>query len=331
MKKSHSILLLLLLFFTSNFAQKTEKELQKKTWYSNSGIGSLNLQITADNSTNPPVEIKFSPTGKLILKQSKKRGADSSCSYIIKKNHLTVNLNKKDSVQTFEYVLKKVPDKKAYQLSMKFSSSYIKKRGDDSIVMDQLVLMQGKKRKIIEYEQSLTVFSQKKALHNDSIDLAVWGQFAGYITDTLLIDSDQYVEHNFYKKYTDSLHYIAPLLLDTVIRIKIPIKEITGIHTQREPFTSYTTGATILGMCTGLACIGASLIISDNNTSGIFAEAGVISLLTIPVSFGMGMIFSTQKFSLQPGKKKNKIWKVERHMPNVIVTQRNQKQYSIKR
>ena len=281
------------------------------------------MLIYADNTSKPAFEIKFSKSGKLISKHIKKRSIDSTHTYLIKKNKLIVHINLKDSVETFEYKIRKVSGKKAYLLSMKYCSRYIKQKGDDTITLNQITLFQGKKRKIIEVDQSITVFSQKKALHNDSIDLAVWGQFIGYISDTILIDSDQFVLHNFYKKHTDTLHYIAPLLIDTVIRIKIPIKEITGIYTQREPFTSYTTGATIIAMGTGLLCVAASIIAGDNTTGNIFAQTGIISLLTIPFSFGTGMLFSTQKFLLNSPTKNKKIWQIERHMPNTIVTERN--------
>jgi hypothetical protein len=166
------------------------------------------------------------------------------------------------------------------------------------------------------------VFSQKKALHNDSIDMAVWGRFVGYIKDTIIMDSDQFVEHNFYKKYTDTLHFYAPLLLDTIIRIKIPVKEITGIYCQREPFTTITTGASLLAMAGGLALVATSLILKDSPAAPQYGEVGVGSFLSIPISFGVGIAFSTKKFKLASDQTSKKTWHIEKHMPHQVCTKK---------
>lgn len=324
LSKSSVILFSFLLFYAGLFAQKNEKDLVRKIWYSHSSFGSNSVLLTLDNLDRPVYEIRFSRTGKLVIKQQRKRTLDSSWNYLFRKSRLFISLNLRDSVETLEYKITRVPAKKAYRMDLINSSRYIKRKGDDTIALDRLTLIQGKKRKTIEYQQALTVFYQKKALRNDSIDYAVWGQFVGYIKDTILIDADQYVEHNFYKKYTDTLHYVAPLLLDTVVRIKIPINLVTGIYTQREPFTSYTTGATILAMCVGLVGVATSIVLQNNSAGPVFAQAGVVSLLTIPFSFGTGMVFSTQKFLIAPGKKSKKVWAIERHMPNLMVTQGKQ-------
>ncbi|HEY4198502.1 MAG TPA: hypothetical protein VGM63_23340, partial [Mucilaginibacter sp.] len=268
-------------------------------------------------NSNALYEWKFLSNGKLILNQLKKRSLDSSWTYLINKDLLSLTASLKDSVKTFQYTLKKSPEQKAFQLSMKFSSRYVKRRGDDTVIVTKLILSQGKKRKVIESMQSITVFSQKKALHNDSIDFAIWGQFVGYIADTLVIDCDQYIEHNFYKKYPDTLHYITPVLYDTVIRIKVPIKEVTKIYTQREPFTSFTTGATIFALSAGLASAGGSLILHDRPISPHLGEASIITLLTIPVTFGLGLIYSTEKLHLKSDKPDAKLWKVERRLPRL--------------
>jgi hypothetical protein len=324
------ILLCIALFNYTASSQKLRKELLAKTWFCNCNFNSDSLVLSADNINKPICETKFSASGKLLLKNTKKKSLDSSGVCVIKKNSLILHFDAKDSVIIYEYRVKKIPEKKAFMLSMLSSSRYLKRKGDDTITMDRFTLIQGNKRKTIERPEEITIFSQKKALHNDSINLAVWGQFVGYISDTLLIDSDQFVEHNFYKKYTDSMHYIAPLLFDTVVRIKVPVKEITGMFSQREPFASVATDATFLAMGTGLLCVLASLVSKDTSTGSIFAQAGVISFLTMPVSFGFGLGFSKQKFLLTPGKKKKKVWRIERHIPYKIITQRNQKKSGTK-
>ena len=329
------ISLLIAVFFVSGInsslkAQSLQKELLSKTWACNCNFNSETFVLSADNKTNSECEAKFSATGKVILHHIKKRRTDSIYTYNIDKNSLTLNCDLKDSVKTLEYVVKKVPEKEAYRLNLKFRSRYVKRRGDDTITMDKITLIKNGQKNTIEREEGITIFSQKKALHNDSIDRAVWGSFVGYVADTILVDSDQFVEHNFYKKYTDTLHYIAPLLLDTIVRIKVPVKEITGIYIQREPFTSYTTGATMLALGSGLLCISASLMTSDKPIGKSFAQIGVISFLTIPISFSLGLIFSKKKFQLVPSTKMKKNWVLERHMPNTVVIHRKPKKEDIR-
>jgi hypothetical protein len=333
-KVAQKLFLILLLFpvsWQNSFAQNIKKDLLPRTWYCNSAIGSDTIFLSPDNTNNPKYELKFFSSGKVALKSLKKRGLDTTSAYSIKNRSLVFHFDLKDSVKTFAYEVKKVPKRKAFHLNRTYSSCYVKRRGDDTIVMDKFTLMFEEKRKVFEREQELTVFSQKKALHNDSIDYAVWGQLVGYVSDTLLIDSDEYVEHNFYKKYTDSLHFVSPLLIDTTVRIKVPTKNITGIYAQREPLTSITTNATFFALGGGLLCVTASLLSKNDVAATIFAQTGVIAFLTLPVSVSLGMIFSKQKFRMKPGKKPEKIWKIERHMPNTVVTQRNQNKIKSKK
>lgn len=320
--------LFILLFFTvcgNAFGQNVKKDLLPKVWYCDCRLDKDSVVISADNLNNPDCELRFSPTGKLILNRLKKKGRDSSYTYAVKKRELVIQHDMHDSVKTVEYRIAKIPNKRAYRFYAKTTSIYKGKKGDDSIVIDHFTLVMAKKRKTIEYLEDITIFSQKRAMHNDSIDRAVWGQFVGYIKDTLLIDADQYVEHNFYKKYTDSLHYIAPLLVDTVVRIKVPIKDISGIYAQREPFTTTTTNITLLATATGLACVAASIIARDSPAGNALAQVGIYSFLTIPFTFGLGVAFSKQKFLMRSNNSKKKVWKIERHMPRAVVTHKTKK------
>lgn len=325
MSRSFTIFLFLFVLVGNSLSQSIEKDLVSKTWFCSCNFNSDSLRLSADNTSNPNSEVRFSSTGKLILKNLKKRSTDSSFTYLIRKKSVILRSSHKDSVKTLNYEVKKIPGKKAYEFAMKFSSRYVKRKGDDTIAVNRFTLMQGKRRKTIEADEEITVFSQNRALRNDSINRAVWGIFVGYIADTLLIDSDQFVEHNFYKKYTDTLHYLAPLLLDTIIRIKVPVKDITGIYCQREPLSTVTTNATLLAMATGLVCVSASLAGGESTAGSVFAQAGVISFLTIPVSFGINMIFSKQKFQLKAGKKNKKVWTFDRRMPHTVIIQRGKK------
>ncbi|PBQ31249.1 hypothetical protein CNR22_05540 [Sphingobacteriaceae bacterium] len=317
MKKRSSILILFLFTVTAFFAQKAQEALGLKTWYSNVAFGSDNVILSTDNGNNSLYEIRFSVTGKLVLKHLKKKLFDTAATYFVKKNNLTVKLNYKDSSKIFEYKIRRISGNQAYELNLTASSKYFKRKGDDTIVT-KLVLTQGTKRKVIKNMQSVIVFSKKRALKNDSIDFAIWGQLVGYIADTLIIDCDQYIEHNFYKKHPDSLHYISPELYDTVIRIKVPVREVTKIYTQRESFTSVTNGLTYTALGTGLVFIGGSLIFNDKDFGSNLGAIGVVSLLTIPFSFGTGLIFATEKYYLIATEKQSKTWKVERRMPHKI-------------
>lgn len=324
MKRKLFILILFLSTLKVSFAQKAEETLGLKTWYTSTAFGSEHVSLSTENVTTSLYEIKFSVTGNLILKNLKKKIFDTASTFVIRKNDLTVHLNYKDSARVFEYEVKSAPGGKAYELVLTTSLKYYKRRGDDTII-SKLVLTQGKKRKVIGSMQSVTVFSKKRALRNDSIDFAIWGQLVGHIADTLIIDCDQYIEHNFYKKHTDSSHYISPELYDTVIRIKVPLKEVTKIYLQRERLTSVTNGLIYAALGGGLVCIGGSLIFHGEGFSSNLGAIGIGSLLTIPFTFGAGLIFSTQKYYLKPNGKRNEVWKVERRMPHSSVKKYNQK------
>ncbi len=280
------------------------------------------MLVSSDSKNKGNCEVKFSKSGKLILVNPLKKKIDSSYTYSFTKNKLSLSYSLKDSALRLHFKLTTIQKRRAYQLALLSKNTYHKKLGDDTIRLDQFSVLQGNKRRIFFNQQELTVFSQKKALHNDSIDMAVWGRFVGYIKDTILMDSDQFVEHNFYKKYTDSLHFYAPLLLDTIIRIKIPVKEITGIYCQREPFTSITTGTSLLAMGGGLVLVAASLILKDSPMASEYAQIGVGSFLTIPISFGLGIAFSTKKYTLSSNQLTKKNWHIENHMPHQVYTKK---------
>ena len=278
--------------------------------------------VSSDTKNKSDCEVKFSKSGKLILVNPLKKKIDSSYTYSLGKTKLSLSYSLKDSALRLNFKLTTIQKRRAYQLTLLSKNTYHKKKGDDTIRLDQFTLLQGNKRRIFVDQQEITVFSQKKALHNDSIDMAVWGRFVGYIKDTILMDSDQFVEHNFYKKYTDTLHFYAPLLLDTIIRIKIPVKEITGIYCQREPFTTITTGASLLAMAGGLALVATSLILKESPAAPQYGEVGVGSFLSIPISFGVGIAFSTKKFKLSTDQSNKKNWHIEKHMPHQVYTKK---------
>lgn len=328
-KAKNTCLLTLILFFFvfGNLnAQHLKKDLLSKTWVCNCNFNSDRFVLSTDNRSHAECRAKFSSSGKLILEHVKKKRVDSTYTYVIGKRSVMLQFDVKDSVRRLDYKVKKISGKDAYKLQLTFRANYRKRRGDDTVTMGEFALLQGEKRDMIENKEEIVVFSQKRALRNDSIDLAVWGRLAGYKSDTLLIDSDQYVEHNFYKKFTDTLHYIAPLLMDTIVRVKVPVKEITGIYAQREPFSSIVTGASLLAMGTGLVCVTSSILSGTGPLGTTLAQAGVISFLTIPVSLGLGMIFSKKKFKLTPSVKTKKIWKIERHMPGLVMQKTSRKE-----
>lgn len=276
--------------------------------------------LSSDSKNKGDCELKFSPGGKIILFNPLKKKLDSSFAYTFKKNKLNISYGLKDSALSLQFKISSIQERRAYQLTQESKTTYHRKKGDDTIRLDRFTLVQANKRRIFVDQQEITVFSQKRALHNDSIDMAVWGRFVGYIKDTILMDSDQFVEHNFYKKYTDTLHFYAPLLLDTIVRIKIPVKEITGIYCQREPFTTITTGASLLAMAGGLALVATSLILKDWPAAPQYGEIGVGSFLSIPISFGVGLVFSTKKFRLSKDHPNKKTWQIENHMPHPVIS-----------
>lgn len=306
-------------FLNSSLAQKQNEELQAQTWFYKGNLGDDSLLLKGENSGSPIWELKFLTSGQINLKNLKKNTNDTSYHFNFEKKILTLRLNRKDSVKTISYGIKKSQKEKAYYLKLSQSSIYKKRKGDDTIVMRQLTLVKDKQIRVINFQEDLTIFGQKKGLRHDSVDFAVWGQFVGYISDTILIDSDQFVKHNFYKKYPDSMHYYSPLLFDTVIRIKLPIKEITGIYKEREPFSTVMTRITVSGIGLGLVCMVGSLVSGETHAANVFAQVATASFLTVPVSFGLGLGFSKQKFRLHGGKDPKKLWRIDRHIPNPTI------------
>jgi hypothetical protein len=312
-----------LLFFCSLFcitlAQTSQHELLQNSWYHQGFPGADSIRLSRENNNALSGQLKFSTNGKLIFYSSKKDKPDSSYRFDIGKKKISFQFDSKDSVKTYEYSLKENRKKGLYRLHLIYSFVYKKRAGDDTIVVRELGLKKGNDTKTIDYLEDLTVFGQKRGLKGDSVDFAVWGQFVGFKKDTILIDCDQFIKHNFYKKYPDSMHYYAPLLMDTVIRIKLPIKEIDRIYKEREPFSTYMTRATVSGIGLGLVCMVGSLVSGETDASTVFAQVATVSFLTVPVSFGIGFSFSKQKFWLHDKNKSTRLWKIERHLPGAQI------------
>ncbi|MBL7933259.1 MAG: hypothetical protein JNL60_15240 [Bacteroidia bacterium] len=297
------------------FGQNLKEKIGSATWYSKQVLGDSMLVLSKDNKTGANLELKLSGTGKCIVKTNGKTKADSTFQYCFDKKNFSVNYKLKDSVTMYRYEFLK-SDAANLTLRMNYSFRYKYKKGNDTILMPELTFSRGKDIKTIMQGEDITLFVQKKGRLHDSIELAVWGQFIGFIKDTIIIDSDQFVEHNFYKKYPDSLHYYSPLLIDTIIRMKIPVKYIVGIYKEREPFGMYMTRITVGGMALGLGFMVASLTSGKEIEVGsTFATISTAAFLTVPVSFAIGTIFSKQKFRFSGGDDPAKLWKIERHMP----------------
>lgn len=309
------VLLLICCYKMPVKAQQLSKLMGATTWYSKQQPGDSVVVLQKDVKLGGPREWRLGANERSYFKTSAKSKIDSSYYYSSDKKNLSFYFKLKDSVKLFRYELHK---KSGQSLSLRLNYSFIYryKKGNDTVVMPELTVSRGKQIKTILSGEDITVFVQKRGRRNDSIDMAIWGQFVGLVKDTILVDSDQFVEHNFYKKYTDSLHYYSPLLIDTIIRMKIPIKYITGIYKEREPFGMYMTRTTIAGMSVGLGFMMASLFSgTDSDIGNTHATIATAAFLTVPVSFGLGVSFSKLKFRIKGGKQPEKLWKIERHMP----------------
>lgn len=314
-KRNIFLLLLIVSLFRLTLAQNLQERFGSSPWYSKQHLGDSVMALSKDSKNAAGTELRLSGTGKCIVKTVGKNKADSVFQYSFDKKNISFNFKNKDSVKLFRYELYKTEGTNMW-LRLNYSFSYRYKKGNDTIVMPELSFTRGKEIRSIVQGEDITLFVQKRGRRNDSIDLAIWGQFIGYIKDTIIIDSDQFVEHNFYKKYTDSLHYYSPLLIDTIIRMKIPVRYVVGIYKEREPFGMYMTRVTVAGMGLGLGFMVASLVSdADIEAGSTYATISTAAFLTVPVSFGIGVAFSKQKFRFSGGKDPSKHWKIERHMP----------------
>ena len=308
------ILLFLTLVNCATTAQKLSKKLLTKTWYCSCDFKTDTLVLAETNDQHFDWEASFSPSGKVTLHHLKKNISSSVYSYSLKKQSLRFYYDLKDSLVNLNYTINRMEEDGSYKLKTFYALRYKKRKKDDVPPADHFTLVNGEKKKTFYNLTDITVHRMKKGLKHDSIEYISKGEFLELRSDTLLINSYQFSEHNFYKKYPDEGHYFSEFIYDndSLVKIKIPLKEITKIYSQRDKFNSVINGLAIAALGTFVVSLPVALAVKTDPVNSIFTSSAVYSALSIPVIVSFNIIFSRKMFQVAPTLKNKNTWHFEK-------------------
>ncbi len=170
-------------------------------------------------------------------------------------------------------------------------------------------LKRGDKTVRIKKFDEVNVFSEKRGLKNDSLELTVRGQLTDFKKDTLLIRYDEYSVHDFYKKYPDTLHYTYEILTDTFMMMKVPAKDITGMFRYRNKLKSVTNKIVFVTLGTSLVTMPFVLAMKAGPERDAVSALNITSTVAMLSSMTVGLVFGKQKFWLKP--KGPKTWEIQ--------------------
>ncbi len=259
------------------------------------------------------------PDGRVTLKNLKQNTSSSAYSYSIKNQSIRLFYETKDSLMNLNYSFGRHYNKGDYKLSTFHAMRYKKHKNNDLPPSDHFTLIKGNKKKEFHSLNEITVHRMKKGLKHDSIEYICKGEFLELRADTLLINAYQFSEHNFYKKFPDSLHYFSEFLFDSLIKLKVPVKEITTIYSQRDKFSSLVNGAAFVAMGGFVVSFPLALSVKSEPMNTVFTRTAVFSALSIPVIISFNIIFSKKKFQLAPTLKNKNTWQFESKSPGVPI------------
>jgi hypothetical protein len=301
------LLLILLVCCLSTHAQRLSKTLQTRTWYCSGDLNSDSLILSEENNRQFDWEARFSPDGKASFRNLRTNATVSHYQYALKKNTLRLYYDRKDSIQNLNYIVN-FAENGNYRLNAFYAMRYKKQGPGDLPPATRFSLRNGKKSRDFHQMEEITVYHTKKGLRNDSVDYVSKGDFLQLHKDTLLLSAYQFSEHHFYRKYTDTLHFISETFYDSLILIRIPVKEIVRIHSVRECFNKTMNALSIGALGTFVVSFPMALAIQKDPANTIFTSAAVYSALSIPFIVSANMIFSRERFELAPSGKKRTLW-----------------------
>jgi hypothetical protein len=278
--------------------------------------GSVYDSVFFLRETGDPIratKITFLPTGRLKI-ESQKTKADSQWHYGFHKRIIYFSLLRNDSVYNRPYEIIKSDHGTSFRFNRLYNYAAPVARPGDTIFVgpsltNNLVLQKNNQKKRIYEGDDISVFYSKKGLAHDSIEYMARGQFSAFASDTICLRAEQLQTHNFYKKYTDSLHHTF-YFPDSVILVKIPAKDLMGIYYHRSAWTSMMTLLTIAGLTGELIFLPAALLSKSDKANTIFGNLAIVSIFTWPTAATLGIIFSKKKFRLKETGKKKGIWQI---------------------
>jgi hypothetical protein len=169
---------------------------------------------------------------------------------------------------------------------------------------------QGKKWKEVHRYNGLSIYSIKRGVHHDSIEYHSSGDFLAVINDTIILNSDAISEHNFYKKNTDSTHYLLKEF-EREMPVKIPLNEISKVYYSRGMLQDVTIKTTLLSLFTGFIVSPLISIQKNGFNRDRFAAVSGTSMGVMVLSITVAAIFGQKGFLIQATKKNKKVWIIQ--------------------
>jgi hypothetical protein len=166
-----------------------------------------------------------------------------------------------------------------------------------------LTLKRGEKSRVIMIHDELTLFTEKRGVRNDSIEMVLRGELLDVRNDSLYMAYDEYAVHNYYKDAADSMHYVDEIIRDTMLFMKIPVNELTGIYKHRKKLTKAMTRIVFITLGTSLATIPLVLALEPGSTRDLVSAVNLTSASVMLVAAATGIIFQKKKFWIQPKTK----------------------------
>jgi hypothetical protein len=155
---------------------------------------------------------------------------------------------------------------------------------------------------------ALSIYYDKKGLTHDSISYNVKGEFLELIRDTMIIGVEDLYVHDFYKRYTDSLHSFYVRKPEPFV--KVPLKDITKVYKDRDLITPMFLTA---GLAFASALLVAPLISIQKGgfNADRYASVSLSSLGVMSAAIATGIIFGQKKFVIKRGTKNHRTWKIK--------------------
>lgn len=162
------------------------------------------------------------------------------------------------------------------------------------------------KVKNVNRYHDLSVHYSKKGIKTDSLEYHVRGDFMTIAEDSMVIESEEVSVHDFYKTYTDSLHFFSKIVSGGFV--KVPLKDISKIYYERSEWKTFTLRTTLVSFASAFI-ISPLLSIQKNGFNyDRFSKITFSSLGVAVVSVTFGIAFSQKEFLIRSTKKNDKVW-----------------------
>jgi hypothetical protein len=166
-------------------------------------------------------------------------------------------------------------------------------------------LRRGSETFTIGPQAEVTLFTENKGLRNDSIEMMVRGKVIDIRNDVILLEYEEFAIHNFYRSAADSLHYVDEVLRDTVMLMKVPMNDVTGLYMHRKKLTTAMTKIVFVTLGTSLATVPLLLTLKPGPAKNAVTALNISSTVTMLAAAGIGIFFAKKKFWIKPKDRKS--------------------------